>query len=78
MVLLQNIFRLIMFAFFFASPLAWYLIDQWLSTFAYQIEVSPITFLIAGAMTFIIAFATIGIQSLKASITNPVESLKYE
>jgi putative ABC transport system permease protein len=58
--------------------LAWYLIDQWLSTFAYQIEVSPITFLIAGAMTFVVALATIGIQSLKASITNPVESLKYE
>lgn len=76
--LTKNIASLIVLAFLIASPLAWYLIDHWLSTFAYKIEVTPITFLIAGAMTFVVALLTIGIQSLKAGITNPVESLKYE
>jgi putative ABC transport system permease protein len=78
LLLTQNIVKLILLSFMVASPLAWYFVTQWLDNFAYKIDIGIITFIVAGAMTLSIALITIGFQSIKASIANPVKSLKYE
>jgi len=52
--------------------------DNWLSGFHYRITINPILFLIAGGAAFSIAWLTMGYQSLKASIANPVKSLRDE
>jgi putative ABC transport system permease protein len=52
--------------------------DGWLSGFHYRITIHPILFLIAGAAAFSIAWLTMGYQSLKAALANPVKSLRNE
>jgi putative ABC transport system permease protein len=59
-------------------PVAWYLINKWLTEFAYRIDIDAIIFLAAGLITIIIAFVTISIQAIKAANTKPVDTLRYE
>ncbi|MEM9391399.1 MAG: FtsX-like permease family protein, partial [Bacteroidota bacterium] len=61
-----------------AWPLSWYVMNQWLSTFAYRINISPLIFLISGFGVLIIAFLSVGFQTLKAALINPALTLKHE
>ena len=65
-------------AIFIASPIAWYIMNNWLQDFAYRINISWWMFFIAGAIAIIIALVTIGFQAIKAAIANPVKSLRTE
>lgn len=78
MILTKKYFVLILLANIIAWPLAYYLMSQWLKDFAYRISVSPLVFLISAIVVFTIAAVTIVFQSLKAALSNPVNSLKYE
>jgi len=69
---------LIIVAFLFASPIAWYFMDQWLQSFAYRINVSALVFVLAAIVAILIALITISFQSVKAAIANPVKSLRSE
>ncbi|CAN5602713.1 ABC transporter permease [soil metagenome] len=70
--------KLIVIGFLLASPIAWYVMNQWLSDFAYKIEIGPMIFLTGIGLTVLIAMLTVGYRSIKAAITNPVESLRSE
>ena len=70
--------KLILVGFVVASPLAWYVMNQWLSDFAYKINIGPAIFLIGLAITFFIAIATVGYRSMRAATVNPVDSLRSE
>jgi putative ABC transport system permease protein len=59
-------------------PVTWYLMKNWLSTFEYRVGISADVFILAGAISLLIALATISFQTLKTVWTNPVKSLKYE
>lgn len=61
-----------------AWPIAWYVMKAWLGNFAFRTNLSIAFFLAAGAITFIVAFATISFHTLKAAEQNPVKSLKCE
>ena len=61
-----------------AFPLAYYGISRYLQSFAYRVELGPAPFLIAGAFAILITLLTVGFQAAKASLANPVDSLKYE
>jgi putative ABC transport system permease protein len=61
-----------------AFPLAYYLMNNWLQEFAYRIELSWGVFLVSGVSAVMIAYLTVLFQSVKASIANPVKSLRYE
>jgi putative ABC transport system permease protein len=61
-----------------AWPVAWYVMNGWLENFAFHTEMPVTYFLIAGAVTFLIASITVGFHAVKASRANPVESMKYE
>ncbi len=74
----RDFLKLILIALVIATPLAWYFMKQWLSDFAYRIDISWWAFAIAGAAAIIIAFLTVGFQSMKAALRNPVESLRSE
>ena len=62
----------------FAWPVAWFVMHKWLQYFAYQIEISWWTFLLAGAMALVIALLTVSYQAIMSAVANPVESLRYE
>ncbi|MFN8843238.1 MAG: FtsX-like permease family protein [Chryseotalea sp.] len=70
--------KLILIAMAVSFPLAWYLADEWLNTFAYHTNISVPIFLYAGLVTLTITVLTVSIESLKAAIINPSETLKNE
>ena len=61
-----------------ACPVAYFVIHAWLKNFAYKIDINIIYFILAGGITLLIVFATVGWLSWKASSKNPVEALRYE
>jgi hypothetical protein len=61
-----------------ATPVAWYVARQWLQDFAYKIDLSWGPFAVAGGLSVVIALLTVGYQSIKAAVANPVESLRSE
>jgi putative ABC transport system permease protein len=69
---------LICIAILIATPVTWYLMQQWLSDFAYRIEFPWWTFVIAGVVAVVIAFVTISMQSMRAAMSSPVKSLRSE
>ena len=69
---------LVMVATLVAMPVTWYVAEDWLSDFAYRIQINPLVMLGAGLCCAIIALATIGIKSIRTASANPVNALKYE
>jgi ABC-type lipoprotein release transport system permease subunit len=52
--------------------------NEWLSEFAYRIDLSVWIFLAGIGITLLIAMLTVGYRSLRAATANPVKSLRYE
>ena len=71
---------LVVIAFVVAAPAALWAMDLWLGGFAYRMELMPTwwIFLGAGLGALLIAWLTVGYQSIRAALTNPVEALRYE
>jgi putative ABC transport system permease protein len=65
-------------AFIISVPLAYYFANKWLLGFAYHIAIPVWAFIISGIFCIAISVATISIQSLKAALSNPVDSLRNE
>lgn len=74
----KDLIQLILIAFVLAVPLAWYMMDNWLSGFAYRINLGIGVFLIAGITSLIISWLTVSYQSIKAAIVNPIKSLRSQ
>lgn len=68
--------KLILFALLIAVPLSYYFMDQWLDNFAYRTQIRMLTFVVSGGMALLIAWITVGYQTLKAAMINPVNSLR--
>jgi putative ABC transport system permease protein len=73
-----NYLKLVLIAFVIACPLAVFLMDKWLSQFAYRISLSIWIFVVAGVFCFMTALITVGIKALQSANTDPVKALKYE
>jgi len=74
----KDFLKLVIIAIVIAAPVAWYFMNHWLQDFAYRINIGWYVFLITGIAALLIAFITIGFQSIKAAMANPVESLRTE
>ncbi|MBN2431809.1 MAG: ABC transporter permease [Acidobacteria bacterium] len=61
-----------------AWPVAWVVMDAWLRSFAYRIDMSWILFGLAGATALVIAFLTVFTRTARAALANPADSLRYE
>lgn len=70
--------KLILLAIVIASPIAWYAMSQWLETFSYRISISWIVLALSGLIAVLIAGLTISIQSIRAALVNPINSLRGE
>ena len=61
-----------------AFPVAWWMMKNWLESYAYRINISWIVFVVAGVLALLIALLTVSFQAIKAAIANPVDSLRTE
>lgn len=69
---------LILIGFAVAVPVAWYMMDSWLTNFVFRISITPAVFIVAILLSIIIAWITVGYKSIKAALDNPIKSLKTE
>jgi putative ABC transport system permease protein len=76
--LVKDFLKLVVIAFGVAVPAAWYLMDQWLRDFAYRVDLKWWMFVFSGTAALLIALLTVSYQSIKAALTNPVDSLRSE
>ena len=74
----KEFLKLVAIAFLIASPIAWFAMDNWLQDFAYKIDLQWWMFGLAGFSAMTIALLTVGFHAIKASLTNPVKSLRTE
>ena len=69
---------LVLIASVISFPIAWWTMNRWLEGFAYRISLQWWVFVLAAAIAFIIAWATVSYQAIKAALANPVGSLRSE
>ncbi|QMW03127.1 ABC transporter permease [Spirosoma foliorum] len=70
--------KLVLAALVLSSPLAWYVMNQWLQKFAFKIDIEWWMFALAGLLAVSVALLTVSFQSIKAAMMNPVKSLRSE
>jgi putative ABC transport system permease protein len=69
---------LISLAFLVAAPISYFIMNNWLHSFAYQIKIGINIFIISILTSFIIAACAIAHKTIKAALANPVKSLRTE
>ena len=77
----RDVLALILIGFVISIPVAYYIINQWLQEFAYQmplVQTLLLSALVSGVLAVIVAFLTVSYHSLKAASQNPVRALRYE
>ena len=78
LLLSKEFVRLVAVAFVLAVPLAYLAMDRWLKDFAYHIDISWAIFLMAGLAALGVALLTVSYQSIRAALSDPITSLRYE
>ena len=74
----RDFIKLLLVANIIAYPVAYWMMNQWLTNFAYRIELGVCVFGIAGILTLLVALLTVNFQTLKAARRNPVDALRDE
>lgn len=74
----KDFLTLVLVAFVIATPIAWYVMNQWLENFTYHIELQWWVFVLAGVLAISLALLTVSFQSMRAALVNPIESLRNE
>lgn len=74
----KEFIQLIIVASIIAGPIAYYVMNNWLQNFAFRIHIQWWMFLLAGSTAIMIVVLTIGLQSVKAALLNPVDSIREE
>ncbi len=59
-------------------PVAGWFMYSWLNGFAYRTSMTWWIFVVAGATTLLIAWLTVSIQTIRAAVANPIQSLRSE
>ena len=70
--------KLLLIGFSIASVTSWYIMNSWVEDFVYQAPISASTFLLSGIIMFMVALVTLSFQTIKAAMTDPVNSLRDE
>lgn len=78
LLLSKEFIKLVLIAFVITAPVAWLLLRDWLSDFAFATNLSLWTFLLAGGLAVLAALITVSYQSIRAATSNPVRALRYE
>jgi putative ABC transport system permease protein len=74
----RELTKWVLIANFFAWPTAYFAMNKWLQNFAYRTHIGVLTFMLSGLLALLVALITVGIQSVKVAVANPVDSLRYQ
>jgi putative ABC transport system permease protein len=74
----KQVVLLVLIASFFAIPASWLVMKNWLSNFAYRIDMELWMYVLGVIIAFLIAILTISFQAIRVALQNPINSLKYE
>lgn len=69
---------LLIISFVVAAPVAYAILQSWLESFVYRIEMGTGIFAMSFGIALLIALLTIGYRAFKVATVNPADSLKYE
>lgn len=61
-----------------AFPLAWWVMNNWLQSYTYRVDIHWTVFALSGILALMIAVLTVSFQAIKAAVANPVKSLRTE
>ncbi|WP_341227784.1 ABC transporter permease [uncultured Arcticibacterium sp.] len=70
--------KLVFVGLLIATPITWYLLNQWLTDFAYQIQIKWWMAAVATLGCLVLTLGTVSFQAIKGALANPVKSLKSE
>ena len=74
----RDLLKLVGLGIIIALPVSWYLLQRWLENFAYQTSISWLTIMLFIILALGLAWLTMGIQSIRVAMSNPVDSLTDE
>ncbi|MCE7995345.1 MAG: FtsX-like permease family protein [Roseivirga sp.] len=78
MLILTDFTKLVAIGAVIAIPSGYFLMKEWLADFAYQLPVNPFYLIAPALVVAIIAWLTVGFQSVKTALGNPVKALRSE
>jgi putative ABC transport system permease protein len=78
LLLIRDFGKLVLAAFVIFTPIAYYAVNSWLSSYAYKTGIGLSLYLISGGMIILIALGAVLFQSMKAAAANPVIALRNE
>jgi len=76
--LTKDSLKLVGIAFIIATPIAYYFMQRWLEDYTYRIDIQWWVFALAGSFALLITLFTVGFQSVKSALANPVKSIRTE
>ncbi|MEM1338804.1 MAG: FtsX-like permease family protein [Bacteroidota bacterium] len=76
--LTKDFLKLVFIAFVVATPIAWWLANDWLQNYANRVDLSWYFFAFSGVLALFIAVLTISTRTIKSALANPVKSLRAE
>jgi putative ABC transport system permease protein len=74
----KDVLLLVVVASVLVIPVSYWVIDGWMSNFAYRTELNYLFFVFVTMMALGFVFLTVAFHSLKTARTNPSESLRTE
>ncbi len=74
----QEYVKLVALSILLATPVVWWVMNNWMQGFSYRTEIPVYIFAVAGILVLLIALLTVSFQTWKAARINPVDSLRYE
>jgi len=76
--LAKDFLKLVLFANIIAWPIAYYAMTKWTQGFSYQAGIGIEMFVITAVLAAVIALLTVSFQSIKAALSHPINTIKYE
>jgi putative ABC transport system permease protein len=70
--------RLLGLSLLIATPITWWLMEQWLNVYPYRVDINPMIFVASGVVELVLALLCVGYLALRAASLNPVVVLKDE
>ena len=78
MMLSKEYTRWVLIANLIAWPITYDVAIKWLESFPYRVALGPAIFLLTGILTLVVAWLTVSYQSVRAALSDPAKSMRYE